>query len=94
MRVFHIFVLGPQDPFELNTEDDYDYEEDHKSGFKWRLSTHKDIHGAACNGVLAGLVGITAGRGRRRLRNDLTAYMQNRVQGAPHLSLTLSSPEQ
>lgn len=60
----YAFVPGDdthQDPFELNTEDDYDYEQDHKSGFTWRLSTHKDIHRAACNGVLAGLVGITAG---------------------------------
>eukprot|EP00903_Cladosiphon_okamuranus_P015094 g13962.t1 len=28
--------------------------------FKWPFSTHKDLHSAAINGVLAGLVGITA----------------------------------
>lgn len=31
------------------------------SGFKWPYSTHKSLHSAACNGILAGLVGITAG---------------------------------
>eukprot|EP00752_Nemacystus_decipiens_P001280 g1274.t1 len=29
--------------------------------FKWPFSTHMDLHGAAVNGILAGLVGITAG---------------------------------
>eukprot|EP00752_Nemacystus_decipiens_P008658 g7731.t1 len=39
------------------------YEKHHKRGssWKWPLATHKDIHAAGCNGVLAGLVGITAG---------------------------------
>lgn len=31
-------------------------------GFKWPFSTHKNLHGAACNGILAGLVGVTAGK--------------------------------
>eukprot|EP00903_Cladosiphon_okamuranus_P011588 g10901.t1 len=31
----------------------------HRS-FKWPFSTHKNVHGAAINGILAGLVGITA----------------------------------
>eukprot|EP00752_Nemacystus_decipiens_P004698 g4286.t1 len=46
---------------QLEAEGDYDFQGDHTSGFTWNLSTHKDIHVAACNGVLAGLVGITAG---------------------------------
>ncbi|CBJ29574.1 Ammonium transporter [Ectocarpus siliculosus] len=39
-----------------------DPEDEHNHGtFRWRLSTHKSIHGAACNGVIVGLVGVTAG---------------------------------
>ncbi|CAN0363608.1 unnamed protein product [Ectocarpus sp. 6 AP-2014] len=39
-----------------------DPEDEHNRGtFRWRLSTHKSIHGAACNGVIVGLVGVTAG---------------------------------
>eukprot|EP00903_Cladosiphon_okamuranus_P011586 g10899.t1 len=30
-------------------------------GWTWPYSTHKNLHGAAVNGILAGLVGITAG---------------------------------
>lgn len=35
--------------------------EHHSAGFRWPYSTHICLHGAACNGILAGLVGITAG---------------------------------
>eukprot|EP00752_Nemacystus_decipiens_P014589 g12992.t1 len=34
---------------------------ENKSGFTWPFSTHVNLHGAAVNGILAGLVGITAG---------------------------------
>ncbi|CAM9692436.1 unnamed protein product [Scytosiphon promiscuus] len=36
-------------------------DEHRTSGFTWPFSTHKNLHGAAVNGILAGLVGITAG---------------------------------
>ncbi|CAB1119547.1 unnamed protein product [Ectocarpus sp. CCAP 1310/34] len=35
--------------------------EHEKEAFTWPWSTHINLHGAACNGILAGLVGITAG---------------------------------
>ncbi|CBJ33654.1 Ammonium transporter [Ectocarpus siliculosus] len=35
--------------------------EHEKEVFTWPWSTHINLHGAACNGILAGLVGITAG---------------------------------
>eukprot|EP00903_Cladosiphon_okamuranus_P011035 g10421.t1 len=48
------------DPLEFDgMENKKNYQQE--PGFRWHLSTHKDIHVAACNGVLAGLVGITAG---------------------------------
>ncbi|CAB1098583.1 unnamed protein product [Ectocarpus sp. CCAP 1310/34] len=58
--------LSSQDPRRRrttgSTDDAKDPEDEHNSGkFRWRLSTHKSIHGAACNGVLVGLVGVTAG---------------------------------
>ncbi|CAM9936667.1 unnamed protein product [Ectocarpus sp. 4 AP-2014] len=35
--------------------------EHEREAFTWPWSTHINLHGAACNGILAGLVGITAG---------------------------------
>ncbi|CAN0182284.1 unnamed protein product [Ascophyllum nodosum] len=37
------------------------HEAEHSREFRWPFSTHKSLHAAACNGMLAGLVGITAG---------------------------------
>lgn len=40
--------------------------EHEKEAFTWPWSTHINLHGAACNGILAGLVGITAGENTGR----------------------------